>query len=393
MSFTPSNSIAALKPYFFANLGAKIADLTESGVDIVRLDIGSPDMPPAAFIIDALVERVRQPGVHGYTSFGGTPAYRQAIAAYYSRRFGVELDPKKNVVGLIGSKEGIFTLNQVMLNPGEILLVPDPGYGTYRISAQIAGAQVYKMPLLEENGYLPDLDIIPPEIAKKSKLMWLNYPNNPTGAVADTGFFTEVIAFAKKYNILIAHDSPYVDVCYGDYMAPSILEVPGAMDYAVEFSSASKVYNMAGWRLGAAVGNPEVIRYIETYKSQKDTSHFEPIMYAGGTALVGDQEWVRERNKIYEKRMTLIANGLKEMGFEPTSPKATLYAWTRVPGGMDDITFCDRLLIEAGVSTTPGSVFGENGRGFFRMTICIEEDQIREAMSRMLAWMKKEGYG
>ena len=392
MSFTPSDRIGSLKPYFFANLGEKIADLTADGVDVVRMDIGSPDMPPADFIIEALTERLHEPGVHGYTAFGGTPAFRKAVALYYQRRFGVNLDPKKNVVGLIGSKEGIFTLNQVMLNPGDVLIVPDPGYGTYRISASIAGAEVYKMPLLAENDFLPDLSAIPEEIAVKAKLMWLNYPNNPTGAVASRAFFEEVIDFARKYNVLIAHDTPYVDVCFDGYQAPSILQVDGAMDYAVEFTSTSKVYNMAGWRLGAAAGNAVVLKFIETYKSQKDTAHFEPVLYAGIKALTGDQEWVQERNDIYAHRMKLIVDGLHRMGLEAGYPRATLYAWARVPQGMDDSEFCERVLIEAGVSTTPGSVFGDAGRGYFRMTVCVGEDRIEEAMKRMLAWMIKEGY-
>jgi LL-diaminopimelate aminotransferase len=388
MKFMPADRIGSLKPYFFAHLGKRIADIEARGVDVVRMDIGSPDMPPAPFIIEALVERAGQPDAHGYTAFGGTPAYRAAVAEYYGRRFGVEVDPRKNICGLIGSKEGIFTLNQIALNPGDLALVPDPGYSTYAISAAIAGADVHTMPLLAENHFLPDLAAIPADIARRAKVLWLNYPNNPTGAVASREFFAEVIEFARTYDLLVAHDTPYVDVCYGGYRAPSILEIPGALDWAVEFNSLSKAYNMAGWRLGMAVGNPDVVGYIERYKSQKDTAHFEPALYAGIRALTGDQGWLEARNRTYERRLLVIRDALEEMGLDPNIPRAALYTWTPVPAGMDDVTFCERLLNEAGVSTTPGSVFGPAGRGYFRMSICTPEDRTRLAMQRMVAWMK-----
>jgi LL-diaminopimelate aminotransferase len=244
------------------------------------------------------------------------------------------------------------------------------------------------MPLVAENGFLPDLDAIPEDAAERAKMMWLNYPNNPTGAVADLDFFNRVIAFARRHELLVAHDTPYIDVCYGGYIAPSILQVPGAEEWAVEFVSASKAYNMAGWRLGSAVGNPEVLDYIERYKSQKDTAHFEPVLHAGIQALTGDQGWIKERNRIYEKRIETIMAGLSAMGLDPVRPKAALYTWTRLPDGMDDVEFAGRLLNEAGVSVTPGSVFGERGRGYFRMSICISNERIVEAMDRMVAWMR-----
>lgn len=392
MNLQPAARIAALKPYFFVGLGSRIAELAEEGVDVVRLDMGSPDMPPADFIIDALVRRVHEPGVHGYTTFGGTPAYRKAIVEYYGRRFGVELDPKRNVMGLIGSKEGIFSITQAILDRGDLLLVPDPGYGTYFNAAEIAGAEMVRMPVLAENDFLPDLDAIPEDIANRAKMMWLNYPNNPTGAVADLEFFGKAVAFARRHNILIAHDTPYVDVCYGGYVAPSLLQVPGALDCTIEFNSASKAYNMAGWRLGSAVGNERALHFLSLYKNQKDTAHFEPVLYAGIQALTGDQAWIEERNRIYESRMAILMDGLRAMGLEANPPKAALYAWSRVPGGMDEVEFCARVLNETGVSTTPGTVFGKYGAGYFRMSVCIPEDRIRAAMSRMVDWMHKEGY-
>ncbi len=389
MNFPPADRIANLKSYFFADLGKRIQTLRAEGMDVIRMDIGSPDMPPDPYIVEALIERVNQEGVHGYTTFGGTPAYREAVATFYGRRFGVELDPATQVVGLIGSKEGVFTLNQVLLNSGDLALVPDPGYGTYRISARIAGAETYPMPLLEENGFLPDLDKIPADVAARAKVMWLNYPNNPTGAVAPLAFFQQAVDFALRYGILIAHDTPYSDVCFGGYRAPSILEVPEAMDCAVEMNSLSKVYNMAGWRLGMAVGNPEVLEYIERYKSQKDTVHFEPVLYAGIRAMLGDQDWALQRNKIYERRLAVILDGLREMGFEPIEPQAAMYTWTRTLPGMDDREFCERLLNEAGVSITPGSVFGQYGKNYFRMSICTPEDRTRQAMARMAEWVRQ----
>ncbi|GAB4578389.1 MAG: LL-diaminopimelate aminotransferase [Anaerolineales bacterium] len=384
----PANRISTLKPYFFANLTKKILALQEQGREVIRLDIGSPDLPPADFIIETLVESARKPTSHGYTAYGGTPAYRKAVAHYYGQRFGVELDWRSQIVGLIGSKEGLFTIGQVVLNPGDVSLVPDPAYATYAASTEIAGAEVYPLPLLEENHFLPDLDAIPEEILKRAKLLWLNYPNNPTGAIAPLEFFMQAVAFAKKHDLVIAHDAPYVDICYDGYSAPSILQVPGALDVAVEFNSLSKAYNMAGWRLGMAVGNPEVVRYIEAYKSQVDTSHFEPILAGGIKALTGDQTWVGERNKIYEQRRNAVIAGLRAVGLRVHIPQAALYAWVRVPDGVDEFDFCARLLQDVGVSVTPGSVFGPYGKGFLRISFCTPIERLEEGMGRMVSWMR-----
>ncbi len=382
----PANRIASLKPYFFAQLNQRIAGLKEKGVDVIRLDIGSPDLPPADFIIQAMTRRAAQADAHGYTVYGGTPAYRRACATYYQNRFGVLLDYETQVVGLLGSKEGLFTLSQVLLDPGDVVLVPDPGYSTYTASAQIAGAQVVAMPLLEKHGFLPDLAAIPESVARRARLMWLNYPNNPTGAVASLEFFQQAVDFARRYDLIVAHDAPYVDVCFDGYQAPSILQVPGAIEVAVEFNSLSKAYNMAGWRLGMAVGNAEVVRYLKTYKSQVDTSHFDPILVGGATALTGDQGWIRERNTTYQERRDAVIAGLRAMGFEPNVPKAALYVWTRIPDGWNDLEFCERLLRDTGVSTTPGSIYGQYGQGYFRISICTPLRHIQEAMSRLIDW-------
>jgi LL-diaminopimelate aminotransferase len=260
----PADRIASFKPYFFATLNQKLTELRGKGMEVIRLDMGSPDLPPPDEIIETLVQAARRPDTHGYSPMGGTPSFRKAIAEYYLDRFDVSLDPQNEVLALLGSKEGLFNLSQVLLNPGDVSLVPDPGYPVYSAGSIIAGADVYRMPLLKENGFLPDLNAIPGEVLKRAKLLWLNYPNNPTGAVASYDFFLHVVEFARKNNIFIANDAPYTDICFGNYRAPSILQVPGSRDVAIEFNSLSKTYNMAGWRLGIAVGNAQVISYLHT---------------------------------------------------------------------------------------------------------------------------------
>jgi len=385
----PAERIASFKPYFFATLGKKIAELKSKGLDVIRIDMGSPDLPPADFIIESLVESARRADTHAYTPNGGTPAFRQAVADYYANRFEVDLDPQSEVIGLIGSKEGLFNLSQVILNPGDISLVPDPGYPVYSASGLIAGGEVYYFPLTRERDFLPDLSAIPTSVIDKAKILWLNYPNNPTGAVATMAFFEEAVAFAKKHHILLAHDAPYSEVCFDGYCAPSILQVPGAKDVTVEFNSLSKSYNMAGWRLGMAMGNRDVIRYLFTYKSQMDTSNFAPIFAAGVTALSGDQTWLEERNDIYRQRRDLVVNGLRAGGFTLDKPKAAIYVWAQLPKGQSDsMEFCARLLEETGVSMTPGIVYGQHGEGFVRISLGTATNRIEEAMQRLVKWIR-----
>ena len=373
-------------------MGQRITALRQQGVDVIRIDIGSPDLPPPEFVIEALVAEARRPDTHGYTPYGGTPAFKEAVAAYYHQRFGVTLDPQTEVLALIGSKEGLFHLAQALLNPGDLVLVPDPGYPTYRAGAKIAGAQVYFMPLEAQNGFLPDLDAIPEEVARRARLMWLNYPNNPTSAVAPRAFFEKVVAFARRYEILLAHDAPYVDVTFDGYRAPSLLEVPGAKEVAVEFNSFSKAFNMAGWRLGMMVGHPDAVRHVHVYKSQLDTSHFLPILRAGATALTHPQaeEWIRWRNSVYAERRDIILEALAQTRLTADKPRASLYVWARLPAGeRDSKAFCERLLQEAGVSTTPGVVFGPHGEGYLRISLGTATEKIREAMERLVAWEQK----
>ncbi len=385
----PAHRISSFEPYFFASLGKKIAQMKKQGTDVIRIDMGSPDLPPAKFIIDELIKDSQRSDTHGYSPIGGTPAYKRAVAEYYLNRFEVTLDPSTEVVGLIGSKEGLFNLSQVILNPGDVALVPDPGYPVYSASGIIAGGEIVHFPLLAENQFIPDLKAIPVDVLERAKILWLNYPNNPTGAVASMAFFEEVVSFARKHKILIAHDAPYVDICFDGYIAPSILQVPGAKEVAVEFNSLSKTYNMAGWRLGMAVGNPDVIDYLFTYKSQMDTSNFGPIFSAGVAALTGDQSWLEERNQVYKERRDLVVEGLRSAGLTLEVPRAAIYVWAHLPPGeTDSIKFCSRMLDETGVSTTPGVIFGKHGEGFLRVSLGTSTQRIKEAMDRLSDWKR-----
>ncbi|NTW43278.1 MAG: aminotransferase class I/II-fold pyridoxal phosphate-dependent enzyme [Anaerolineaceae bacterium] len=385
--FKPSDRISSFKPYFFASLAKRISSLQNEGMDVIRIDMGSPDLPPEKFIIDKLVEKVYQPNNHGYTPMGGGPEFREAISQYYKKRFGVQIDPVTEAIGLIGSKEGLFHLAQIIINPGDIALVPDPGYPVYSASIKIAGGEIFRMPLLKENKFLPDLSKIPDEIARKAKLIWINYPNNPTGATATKEFFTELVEFATRYEIIIAHDAPYTEVCFDGYIAPSLMELPGAKEISVEFNSLSKSYNMAGWRLGMAVGQSEIIRYLHTYKSQLDSSTFSPILESGVIALTGDQSWIQKRNDIYKLRRDIVVDGLRLCGFEVDTPPAAIYVWAKLPNGANDsMRFCEKMLSEIGVSTTPGIVYGEYGEGYLRISLGTETTRIQEAIERIIHW-------
>jgi len=386
----PAERIAGFKPYFFATLNQKINELKKKGVSIIRLDMGSPDLPPTDEIIDVMVKNARDPRQHGYSALGGPPAFKQACADYYLKRFNVKLDPTKEVLALVGSKEGVFNLSQVILNPGDISLVPDPCYPAYREGGRIAGAELYDMPLLPENKFLPDLNTIPDAVLEKAKILWLNYPNNPTGAIAPLSFFEKAVRFAHDHQILIAHDAPYVDICFDGYVAPSILEVDGAKDVAIEFNSLSKTYNMAGWRIGMAVGNANAVNYLSIYKSQMDSSQFNPLLAAGIFALTSDQEWIQDRNDIYLERRDIVVKGLKACGFHVDSPQAAIYVWAHLPEGLtDSVEFCNRLLEETGVSLTPGSIYGKHGEGFIRISLGTSTAEMKTALDRIQSWMKK----
>lgn len=385
-----ANRISHLRPYFFAQLGKRIMSMRAQGVDVIRMDMGSPDLPPPDAVIQVLVSSAQRPEMHGYTLGAGTQSFRKAIAQHYAARFGVKLDAKSEAIDLIGSKEGLFILNQVLLNPGDLALVPDPGYSVYAKGAEIAGADVYAMPLLAKNAYLPDLQSIPEDVLKKSKLLWLNYPNNPTGAIADLDFFEQLVAFASKHSILLAHDAPYTEVGFDGYRAPSLLQVDGAKEVAIEFNSLSKAYNMAGWRLGMAVGNAQVLGYIETYKSQQDSAIFAPILAAGETALKSDASWLNERNRIYQQRRDAVLDVLHAAGLHVEVPQAALYVWVPLPAkDKSSLDFCAHLLEDTGVSTTPGVVFGEHGEGYLRISLVTSLERLKEGTQRMAEWIRK----
>ncbi len=375
--------INTLPSYVFAELGRRIMDMKAQGRDVIRLDIGSPDLPPPGFIVDALERSLRDPSHHGYGGYYGTPQLRQAMAGYYEHRFGVQLNPDKEVAPLIGSKEGIANIALAFVDPGEAVLVPDPGYPTYGMGTILAGGVPFRMPLRQENGFLPDLEAVPENVARSAKIMWLNYPNNPTGAVAPLEFFEQAIAFARRHSLLVCHDNPYCDVVFDDYVSPSILQVPGAKEVALEFNSLSKSYNMAGWRVGMAVGSAVAVEALARTKTNIDSGIFIPIQDAAVASLTGDQSWLADRNRIYRERRNLILDTLQDMGIQASKPKASLYIWARVPGGYNSAEFAARLLEDAAVSVTPGDAFGRFGEGFIRISLGMDTERVREAMDRL----------
>ncbi len=379
----PANRIINLPPYPFARLGKRIAEMKARGVDVIRLDIGSPDMPPPPPIINALCRSAHDPHHHGYGGYYGIPALRRAMAAYYRRRFGVTLDPDSEIVPLIGSKEGIVNISLAYLDPGDVALVPDPGYAPYSMGAYLAAGRVETFPLLAERNYLPDFAAIPADLADRAKLIWLDYPNNPTGATATLEFFAEAVAFAREHDLLICHDAPYCDLTYDGYVAPSILQVEGAREVAIEFNSLSKLYNMAGWRVGMAVGNRQAAEALARVKTNIDSGIFRAIQDAAIEALTGDQTWLQERNAIYQERRDIILDGLAAVGIRARKPQASLYVWAPVPAGYTSEAFTSRLLEEQGVSITPGTVFGAHGEGYVRISLGADTDRIREAMERL----------
>lgn len=374
-------------PQFFAVLGEKISAMRARGVDVINLDIGSPDLPPAEHILDALVETARQPQVHGYQSHRGIDELRRAWAAYYQREHKVELDPGRQVLPLLGSKEGIFHLSAALVDEGEVVLIPDPGYVTYTHGALFAGGTPVYLPLRAESGWLPDLNEIPEEILSRSKILWLNYPNNPTAATASVAFFEKAVELARAYDFLVCHDAAYTRITYDNYRAPSILEVPGAMDVAVEFNTLSKTYNMAGWRVGVAAGNAEVLNTLYSLKTRSDSGHFLPVWQGAIAALTGDQAWVAQRNAVYQERRDLFLQGINRLGLQAQTPRASFYLWARIPPGFTSLEFAGQLLDATGVSVTPGTVFGECGEGYVRITLCTSKERIEQALERMERWL------
>ncbi len=389
----PASRLRNLPPYPFARWERVVAEATRGDRTMIRLDIGNPDMPPDDSVIEALYAAAKRPDVHGYSGYRGLPAFRRALAGYYARRFGVTLDPDKQVVPLIGSKEGIVNMALAWLDAGDgspghtasLALLPDPGYAPYAAGARLAGADFETFPLLAENGFLPDFAAIPAEVADRAKLMWLNYPNNPTGAVADLDFLARAVDFARRHGILLCYDAPYCDLTYGDYVAPSILQVEGAMDVAVEFNSLSKTFNMAGWRMGMAVGNETALAALAQVKSNMDSGLFHPLQEAAIAAIEHTTPaWFAARNAIYRERFDILIEGLKALGMTAQPPQATLYLWAAIPAGWaSSEAFAREVMERTGVVFAPGSFFGPAGEGYVRVSVTATTEAIREAVERM----------
>jgi len=353
------------------------------GRDVIRLDIGSPDLPPDPKIIEALKRSADHPDSHGYQPHHGLLSLRQAWVDLYQRMYQVDIDPETEVLPLLGSKEGIFNLLMSSVNPGDVVLIPDPGYLTYNAATQFAGGEPAFMPLTRRHGFLPDLQAIPKQILGRAKMLWLNYPNNPTAGVADLDFFTQVVALAQEHQLLVCHDAAYSQVTYDGYLAPSLLQVPGAKMVAVEFNTLSKSHNMAGWRAGAVIGNPEVITQLHILKANIDSGQFLPVMDAAAAALNGDQAWLVDRNLVYQSRRDIVLKYLMQMGLDAQVPRASLYVWCPIPDGWQSKKFTDLLLEEAGISLTPGDIFGPHGEGYARISLTVPRERIEDAMQRM----------
>jgi LL-diaminopimelate aminotransferase len=375
--------IEKLPPYLFADISKKITEKRAQGVDVISFGIGDPDLPTPDHILDSLAAASRDPANHRYPESEGLPELREAMARWYQRRFGVELDPAKEVLPLIGSKEGIGHIALCFIDPGDVALVPDPGYPVYGVGTLLAGGEPYYLPLTEENDFLPDLHVVPEQIAKKAKVLWLNYPNNPTGAVADLGFFERAVAFARKYGLAVLHDGPYSEVAFDGYQPVSFLQADDAKEVGIEFHSLSKSYNMTGWRIGMAVGNAQIIDALMRVKSNLDSGIPQAIQQMAITALDGPQDVIAEHNAIYQRRRDRLVEALSRLGLRLRAPKASLYLWARVPESMTSVQFATRLLDEAGVVVTPGIGYGLSGEGYVRLSLTIPDARLEEAVQRM----------
>ncbi len=381
--FPLSTRIKALPPYLFAELDRKKEEVRARGVDIIDLGVGDPDRPTPKHIVDRMKRETAVPANHQYPSYEGLLAFRSAAANWYRRRFGVSLDPSSEVVTLIGSKEGIAHFPFAFVNPGDGVLVPDPGYPVYHIATMFAGGRSHFMPLLRENGFLPDLDRIPRPVLAKAKILFLNYPNNPTSAVADRKFYRKVLGFAEEHDLIVAHDVAYTEIYFDAKKPMSILELPGAKKRCIEFHSLSKTYNMTGWRIGFAVGNPELVAGIGKVKTNVDSGVFQAVQGAGIEALTSGDEITDAIRRTYRERRDILVPGLRALGLDPVEPRATFYVWIPVPKGYTSASFCSHLLEEAGIVTTPGNGFGKSGEGYIRIALTKEKGRIREALSRM----------
>jgi len=381
-----SRRMEQLRPYLFVEINKKIAEKRAKGEEIISFAIGDPDIPTPPHIIDRLCQAAKDPANHRYPETAGLPELCQAIAEWYQRRFGVVFDPETEVLPLIGSKEGIGHIAFCFIDPGDMALVPDPAYPVYSISTILAGGKPYYMSLREENDFLPNLNSIRDYVLQKTKLLWINYPNNPTGAVAELDFFNGVVEFARQHNIVVCHDGPYSEVAFDGYQPVSLMQANGAREVGVEFHSLSKSYNMTGWRIGMVVGNAKVINALSKLKSNLDSGIPQAIQYAAIEALSGPQDCIVEHNAIYQRRRDLIIEVLNDIGLEVRVPKASLYVWARVPEGFNSVDFTADLLEQVGVAVTPGVGYGRSGEGYVRLSLTIPDAVLVKGLSRLSAW-------
>ena len=378
-----SERLSRLPPYLFAELERKIAEKKAAGVDVISLGIGDPDTPTPELVISALAEAAADPGTHQYPSNRGRAELREALARFYSRRFGVELEPDTEIVPALGAKECVFNLNLAFLDPGDAALAADPGYPVYTGGPLLAGAEPVLMPLLPERGFAPDLGAIQPEDRERARLMYLNYPNNPTGAVLPDGLFEAAVEFAREHDVLVVHDASYTETTYDGYVAPSFLETAGAKEVGVEVFSLSKGYNMTGWRTAALVGNADAVDAYRTLKTNIDSGMFDAVQLAAVRALDDGDDIPRRMSEIYARRRDLVCGALAEIGVDVTPPKGTIYVWAPVPEGHSSASYCELVLEESGVVVSPGSAYGPNGEGFFRISLTVPDERLSEAVERL----------
>ncbi|MCG2766110.1 MAG: LL-diaminopimelate aminotransferase [Desulfarculaceae bacterium] len=383
MEIIRAQRLQQMPPYLFKEIDRLRDEVRSQGVDIIDLGVGDPDQPTPANIIERLTEAAKDPSTHKYPAYSGMNRFRASAAAWYQRRFGVDLVPATEVITLIGSKEGLAHFPFAFVNPGDVVLVPSPAYPVYSSSTIMAGGVPVEMPLTKENGFLPDLSAIDPATAKAAKIMVVNYPNNPTAAVADADFYQRLVEFALANDIIVVSDAAYTEMAFDGYQPLSFMQTPGAMEVGIEFHSLSKTYNMTGWRLGFAVGNAELVGGLGQVKSQIDSGAFDAVQIAGIEALEGDQSCVTEMRKLYTERRDVLVDGLKGLGLEVEKPKATFYVWCATPDGMKSAEFTKRLLSECGIVTTPGNGFGGPGEGYVRFALTVDKARMAEAIERM----------
>jgi LL-diaminopimelate aminotransferase len=383
LTIKKAKRINQLPPYLFAEIDRRKRQALSQGVDLIDLGIGDPDIPTPSVVVEKLLEGASKPVNHRYPNSSGMLEFREAVANWYQSRFSVKLDPGSEVVSLIGSKEGIGNMAVAFVDPGDVVLVASPCYPVYHIGTSFSGGKNYFLPLKKENRFLPDLKAIPQDIARQAKLLWINYPNNPTAAVAEKGFFEEVVEFAHQYNVIVCHDAAYTEMGYDGYRPMSFLEVEGAREVGIEFHSLSKTFNMTGWRIGMAVGNAELVGGLAQAKSNLDSGIFQAVQEAGIEALRLGDRIVEPSRKIYQERRDILVDGLRAVGLECDKPRATFYVWVSCPKGLSSADFTSKLLDEAGVVTTPGNGFGEAGEGYVRFTVCVDKERLREVTERI----------